>query len=433
MIKLAWKNLTSKPLSMLLSVLLFALGVGLISLLLILNKQLQEKFDKNLAGVDLVIGAKGSPLQLILSSMYHVDNPTGNIPIKEVRPFLNPKHPLIKTAIPLSGGDSYRGFRIIGTTHEILNLYEGAIGEGKKWEKNLDAVIGASVAEKTGLKVGSRFKSAHGLIDVEELIDMHRDDADFVVTGILKPSGSVLDQLILTNTQSIWYVHDTHDHGDGNHEEHDHAHEGHDHNHDHDGHHHPPVEPTKALRDEIDKDITALLIKFKGRNAQTLNMPRSINENTDLLAASPAYELNRLYDLMGSGELLLRYIAFIIIIVSGLSIFIALYNSLKERRYELALMRVMGASRAKLFFLIILEGILLAIIGYILGIVLSHIAMSLLAGYMESSYRYTFSGWIFLKEEIYLLIAALGIGFLAAILPAFQAFKTDISTTLSRN
>ena len=100
--KLSWKNLVSKPLSMTLSLVLFALGVGLISLLLILNKQLQEQFDKNLAGINLVVGAKGSPLQLILSSMYHIDSPTGNIPIKSAKPFLNPNHPLIKTAIPLS-------------------------------------------------------------------------------------------------------------------------------------------------------------------------------------------------------------------------------------------------------------------------------------------------------------------------------------------
>ena len=91
---------------MTLSLVLFALGVGLISLLLILNKQLQDQFEKNLAGINLVVGAKGSPLQLILSSMYHIDSPTGNIPIKSAKALMNPKHPLIDQAIPLSMGDS---------------------------------------------------------------------------------------------------------------------------------------------------------------------------------------------------------------------------------------------------------------------------------------------------------------------------------------
>ena len=101
-LSLSWKNLTNNALSMLLSLVLFALGVGLISLLLLLNRQVDEKFDKNLADIDLVIGAKGSPLQMILCNMYHIDAPTGNISIKAVRPFMNPKHPLIKLAIPLS-------------------------------------------------------------------------------------------------------------------------------------------------------------------------------------------------------------------------------------------------------------------------------------------------------------------------------------------
>ncbi|MFT5385969.1 MAG: putative ABC transport system permease protein, partial [Saprospiraceae bacterium] len=121
--KLSWKNLTSKPLAMLLSLVLFALGVGLISLLLLINKQLEDKFQKNLAGIDLVVGAKGSPLQLILNSMYHVDAPTGNITIGEAKAFLREGHPLIKIAVPLSVGDSYESYRIIGTNHKILELY----------------------------------------------------------------------------------------------------------------------------------------------------------------------------------------------------------------------------------------------------------------------------------------------------------------------
>ena len=108
LIQLSWRSVTDRPLKMLLSVLLFALGVGLISFILLMDKQIQENFEKNLAEVDLVIGAKGSPLQMILSSMYHIDAPTGNIALKEIRPFLNPRHPLIEEALPMSMGDSYK-------------------------------------------------------------------------------------------------------------------------------------------------------------------------------------------------------------------------------------------------------------------------------------------------------------------------------------
>lgn len=451
LLQLSWKNLLHKPLTTFLSILLFALGVGLISLLFLLDKQLQDNFEKNLAGIDLVIGAKGSPLQLILSSMYHIDAPTGNISIKEIRPFLNPKHPLIKQAIPLSMGDSYRGYRIVGTTQNIVELYDAKIAEGKIWERNFDVTIGGGIAEKEGLKVGDSFKSSHGFIEDEDLA--HDDAEAFRVVGILEPTGAVIDQLILTTPQSFWLVHESHDHDHGEeetnevattqgedtptHDEHDHDHD-HDHDdHDHSGHDHHAHETQheipKALLEEADeKAITSLLIEFKGRNFQALSMQRSINENTDMQGATPAIEINRLFSLMDTGEKALRALAIIIIFVSALSIFISLFSSLKERKYELALMRVMGASPSRLFILIILEGLLLAILGYVLGMFLSHGGMEVFAGAMQESYRYTFSGMQFLQKEWWLLLGALGIGFVAAILPAIQASRTDISDTLTK-
>ncbi len=461
--KLSWKNLINNPLSMTLSLVLFALGVGLISLLLILNKQLEDQFEKNLAGINLVVGAKGSPLQLILSSMYHIDSPTGNIPIKSAKALMNPKHPLIGQAIPLSMGDSHQGYRIIGSTYDLFGLYNGEIGEGKLWSKDMEVTIGATVADKLGLGVGDGFYSSHGLIIDDNLV--HDDAPQFKVAGIFKPTGSVLDQLILTNTQSIWKVHDSHAHEEGESEE-GHAeddHEGHDHeesqqsavgstqddNHDHDdheGHDHsnhddhdhaaadtPKVAPTnESLITNADQSITSLLIKFKSNNYRTLNMQRNINENTDMQAATPAFEINRLYSMMGTGTDALQMLAYVIVFVSGLSIFISLFSSLRERKYELALMRVMGSSPTKIFALIVLEGLILAVLGYLIGIALSHIGMEVLAKYMSDAYRYSFSGALFLKEEIYLLFGALGIGFIAAIIPAIQAKNTDISRTLGK-
>jgi putative ABC transport system permease protein len=417
---LSLKNIFHKPLSTALSLVLFALGVGLISILFLLSTQVQEKFDKNLAGIDLVIGAKGSPLQLILSSMYHIDNPTGNISIKEATPFIREGHPLIGTAIPLSLGDSYAGYRIVGTTEAIFDLYETELREGKLWEKPMEVVIGAAVALDTKLKIGDTFNSSHGFDLNENLV--HDDAGSFKVVGILQPSGAVTDQLVLTPPESVWAVHDH-----GAHEE-----EAEESDSTHAEHHHEHYDEINPLTSYPDKDITAVLLKFKSRtNIQALNMLRGINENTDLLAASPPIEINKLYDNMGVGIDALRVLALVIVFVSGLSIFISLFSSLKERKYELALMRTMGASRDFLFILIILEGLLLAALGYLLGIALSHIGMEVMAGAMKESYRYTFSGFVFLREELILLAGALGIGFVAAIIPAIQASRTDISTTLS--
>lgn len=442
---LSLKNIFHKPLSTTLSLILFALGVGLISILFQLSTQVQEKFDKNLAGIDLVIGAKGSPLQLILSSMYHVDSPTGNISIEEATPFLRDGHPLIGTAVPLSLGDSYQGYRIVGTTHDILGLYDAEVAEGRLWEKTLEATVGAAVAEDLKLKIGDTFKSSHGFDINEDLT--HEDAGSLVVVGILKPSGAVTDQLILTRPESVWAVHDhgmeeadfeEEEHDDEAHEEEEHDHETEDHEEEdhpedeHSHHDHSPYEEIKPLISYQDKDITSILLKFKSRtNYQALNMLRGVNENTDLLAASPPIEINKLYDNMGVGIEALRVLALVIVIVSGLSIFISLFSSLKERKYELALMRTMGASRTTLFILIVLEGLLLAAMGYVMGMLLSHIGMEVLARVMEDSYRYTFTGTRFLREELFLLGGALAIGFIAAVIPAIQASRTDISTTLT--
>ncbi len=423
---LSWKNIISKPLSTLLSVLLLALGVGLIAFLLLLNKQTTEKFERNQGGVDLVLGAKGSPLQLILASIYHIDNPTGNIPLKSARPFLNPKHPLVKMAVPLALGDSYKAYRIVGTNKDYLKVYDATIGEGKLWQKDFEVTIGAKVADLTGLKIGDEFNSAHGLGDAI----MEHEDHPYRVVGILKKSKTVLDQLILTNIESVWASHADHAPApskghEGEDHHHDHAHDGHEH-HDHDHAAHAEI-------DDEDKEITSLLVFYKNKtDFRALNLPNNINKNTDMQAANPAYQTARLFEMMGVGERALRFLAYAIVFVSALSVFISLFSSLKDRRYELAIMRVMGGSRGKLFGLLTLEGVLLALVGGILGILLAHIGMEVLARYMQDAYQYSFTGRDFLSAEWLLLLAALMIGFLSALIPAVQASKTDISRTLSK-
>lgn len=444
--QLAWKNLMARPLSMVLTLGLFALGIGLTALLLLVNKQLTDKFEKNLAEVDIVVGAKGSPLQLILCNMYHVDVPTGNISLKSAKPFLNPRHPLIKKAVPLSLGDSYKSYRIVGTLHDFTTLYQGELAEGKLWENPMEIAIGATVATKTGLKLGDTFASNHGL---NEEGDEH-DNAQFKVVGIFKPSNTVLDQLILTSTESIWHVHEHASENSTSDEVRREREKEVDELHKHElaypqmdmsTHKDSLIQASNASRDDrtrllqadSSRQITSLLIQFKNnKGIQALNFQRNMNENTDMQAATPALELNRLFEMMGVGEKALKSLALLIVFVSGLSIFIALFNSLKERRYELALMRVMGAGRSKLFLLIIFEGLLLSLLGFIVGITLSHAGMQILAHYMSDAYRYSFTGWIWMTEEWILLIGALTIGFVAAIIPALNAYRTDISKTLSK-
>jgi putative ABC transport system permease protein len=412
--RLALRNLLFRPWTTALSVILAALGAGLISLILLLNWQLEQQFDRNLAGIDLVIGAKGSPLQLMLSSMYHISSATGNVPLADVKPFLNPKHPYIELAVPLSLGDSYRGRRLVGTRLEFLQLYGAEIGQGAMWSEVMDVVAGASAARELDLQVGDTFRSSHGLVEDDDLT--HRDAPAFRVTGILAPTGTVADLVLLTPAESLWAVHDTHDHAD-------HA-EGEHH------HHESDYDISRPLSAYSDESITSVLLIFKGTSVVGLNMQRSINENTQLQAVTPSVQLTELYATVGQGEEILRQLGYVIVGVSILSIFIGLYSSLDRRRGELALLRSLGAGPGKLFTLLLLEGVLGAVAGAILGLTLSHLGLVAVAGYFSEAYRYDFRTLVFLPQEWWLLIGAVVVGLLAAIIPAWRAARTDVHETL---
>ncbi|MEZ0538498.1 ABC transporter permease [Fibrella arboris] len=415
--KISWSNLVDKPLSSFLSGLLMTLGIAIISLLLLLNKQLQDQFSRNIRGIDMVIGAKGSPLQLILSSIYQIDSPVGNIPLAEAERLT--RNPMIKTAIPLAMGDSYKSFRIVGTNKKYLDHFGASVAQGQLFKDDLDVVIGTRVAAATGLKVGDSFASQHGLDANGE----EHGDKKYKVVGTLAPSNSVCDQLILTNVSSIWAVHN-----------HDEGHEevatgpggatAADEHHDGDEAHEDEHGPEAA-----GPEITSMLVKF--RNPMGMMLKRGIDNNSKLQAALPAIEVNRLFDLLGVGVQTLRGLALAIIIVAGISVFVSLYNSLKERRYEMALMLSMGATRAQLFGMLLLEGLVLALIGFVAGLALSRLGLWLLSQFVEGNYHYSFSDAGILPDEWWLLAVAVGIGLVAAALPAIGVYRMNISRTLA--
>ena len=423
--RLGWRNLKSNPLNTLLSLLLMTFGVGVISLLLLLNNQIEQQLQSNLRGIDMVVGAKGSPLQLILSSVYHIDNPTGNIPYKEANKL--DKNPLVDFTIPLSFGDSYNGYRIVGTTHQYTELYEVSLKEGRLWNRSLEVVLGSTVAEIHQLKIGDTFYGTHGLVEGGHV----HDDYAYEVVGILKASYSTLDQLILTKSESVWKVHnhqtieEEHDYHTCDHDDHDHRtcnHDNHDHEHD------EIVAETYSIPE--DAMITALLVKFKSP-VGFIQLPRKVNETTSLQAAVPALEISRLTSLLGFGVQTINTIAFIIIIVSGLSIFISLYNSLKKRRYELALMRVHGATKWQLVKLVLQEGMILSVLGAIFGLLISRITLFSMSLFVEHKYAVNSFQFNLISEEIWLIPIALVIGFIASLIPTIQTYNINIPKTLS--
>ena len=414
-VKIAWKNILFKPLNTILSIVLLTASVAIISLLILLQEQFENKFSKNIEGVDLVLGAQGSPLQLILSSVYQMDAPTGNINYKEAQIWM--RHPYVKKAIPLAFGDNYQGYKILGTTQDYIQKYDGKLESGKTFHDNFDVVLGSTVAEKMKLKPGDEFYSSHG--DSKEG-EVHKDFA-FKVKGVLLPTGKVMDNLIVTTIESVWAVHDHHEEEEAvnasdevinNEQDHEHHHE-------------------EQMVPEEDREITAVLLQLRNKMAFVL-WPRLIPQNTKMQAASPAIEINRLFTLFGFGLDALQYLAYGIMLISGISIFIALYNTLKERKYEFALLRVSGASRSQLLKLVLFESILLCVVGFIFGTVVGRIALWLISSATEEEYKMSFNPFAFVWEkEGILFLVTIFVGIIAALIPAVKAYQLNISKTLA--
>lgn len=400
-LKISSKNLFRNRLTTILNIILVAFGVGILSVLFLASAQINNKLENNAKDIDLVVGAKGSPLQLILSSVYHIDNPTGNIPAKDAYQLM--RNPMVKRAVPLALGDNYSGYRIVGTDSSFTNLYGLSIRKGSYWHNDLEVTLGSHVALTSGLKIGDSFFGAHGLTGSG---DIHKKYA-YRVMGILKPQGNITDNLILTNIGSVYKMHEEKPA---------------------ENHKRTAAEEAKEIND---KQITALLIQYKSPMSVVV-FPRMVNQSTNMQAASPAMESARLFSLIGVGVDTLRWFAIFIMGVAALSIFISLYNAMKERKYDLAIMRCLGASKPRLFFLVLFEGVLVTFIGTCLGLLIGHAVLEIIGIYQEAS-QAKLTGLIVFPQEIYLIWIGLFIGALASLIPAMQIYKVDIAATLTKD
>ncbi len=423
--KLSIKNIFNKPLNSFITVVLLALGIGIISLLLQLNSLIKDQMDNNLRGIDMVVGAKGSPLQLILSSVYHIDSPTGNISLKEAEEVS--KNKMVGSSIKLLYGDNHKGYRIVGADKKLVELYKGQIYEGRQWEKPYEVLVGSKVYEKLNIKLGDSLISSHGLRETGET----HSDKSFKVVGLLKASNSVMDQLIITSPESVWNIHGSHEHDEGV-DEHEHDDDEHEHEHHVDEHEHEHHEDEHEYEHDEDenKEITAMLIKFKNP-MNIIQFPRQINENTNLQAAVPSYEISRLFKLFGFGIETLIYLAYLIIIVSGFSLFINLFNSMNDKKYEMALIRTLGASRLQLSRMIIFESLILTISGFLIGLLFSRFGVMFVSSLMDESINYNLESIIILYEEYWLLALSVILGLISSLIPAIQVYKMNISKILA--
>ncbi len=395
-IALSWRYLASRPLAAGLNLLLLALGLAAITFVLLTRAQIDRAFERDLAGIDAVVGAKGSPMQLILAGVFHLDVPPGNIPLKAVQALAQDAR--VAKLIPLSLGDSVQGFRIVGTTADYLSHYGAQLAQGRAWQAPMEVVLGAQMAQATGLQVGQAFAGAHGLGGGGAAHAAH----PYRVAGVLAPCGCVLDRLVLTATESVWQVHEV-AHGQG--DAHDEAHE------------------------DEQREITLALIQYRSPLA-AVTFPRFVNSTTQLQAAAPALEITRLLRMVGVGADVLRAFGAVLLLTAALSVFIALWNAVRERRADLALLRMLGASPARLAGLLLCEALWLAVLASVLGLAAGHGLTGLLGFLLQAEQSLPLTGWLWLGVEAWVPVLALGVAVLAALLPALSAYRVEAGQLL---
>lgn len=392
----AWRYLWARPLGAALNVLLLSLGLASITFLLLVGYQLNQAFERDLAGIDVVVGAKGSPMQLILSGVLHLDVPPGNVPLQAVRAL--EKHPLVASVIPISLGDNFQGFRIVGTSHDYVALYHAHMAQGRLWDAPLQVVLGAAAAKKLGAGLGATFAGTHGLGAGGHA----HGDSHYTVVGVLAPSGTVLDRLILTDTASVWRVHGSADEVDDD----DHDHE-------------------KAGAKVSEREVTMALVRYKTPLA-AMSFPRYVNSSTSMQAAAPAQEISRLLLMLGLGTDVLRAFAGVLLITAGLSVFIALWSAVRERRGDLALLRMLGAPPAKVAALLLCEALWLGLLTAALGLLLGQGLAAALGWFLQLDTSLLVAGMVWPSELAWVPALALGVSLGAALLPAIGAYRVSV-------
>jgi putative ABC transport system permease protein len=299
----------------------------------------------------------------------------------------------------MSLGDSYRGFRIVGTTPAYITHYGAQPGAGRAVGTPCRPWPGAQAASNGRAGAG---RAVHRLARSGRRRGMRMATRPYTVAGVLAPCGCVLDRLILTATESVWQVHEKATAVD--------------------------EEDRKALQAE--REITLALIRYKSPLA-AVTFPRFVNTTTDMQAAAPAVEVTRLLRMVGVGTDVLRGFGAVLLLAAGLSVFIALWNAVRERRADLAMLRMLGASPARVAALLVCEALWLALLASVLGLALGHLLTGLVGWLLQAERSLPLSGWLWVPAVAWVPLAAAGVAMAAALIPALHARRMDVAQLLN--
>ncbi len=417
--RIAWIYLWSRWLTTGLTILSVALAVGLISAILTLRDETRARFEEEQQAYDIVVGPPGDPLLLVLNAVYYLGNPTGALPYSEYERLK--EHEDVVHAFPIGLGDTYRGSRIVGTIPEIYDYprtnpvtgedrFPFRLAQGRFFDGPLEAVLGYLVArENPELKLGSRFAGVHGTIELSpDIAEYDHRDNKYEVVGILKRSGTSNDRAIFVDLQSVWDLHEyAADGGEG-----------------------AASESVGGVRDPEELTVTAVLIDLYSPVQQFAFMEYVMVEYK-ATAAVPVIQILRFYNkVLAPAVVTMMSVGYIVVIISALSILIGLYLSIIQRKRDLAIMRALGARAYEIFGAVMIEALLVTVLGIAAGWVLGKTVAFGLGIYMSRIYGFNIAGLSTSTQELGFFAIVAGVGLLAGIVPAWQAYRTDIARDL---
>lgn len=483
--KIAWKSIKHRALASTLTALSMALGVALVVSVLVVNGVVGKSFQQGAQGYDLIVGAKGSKLQLVLSTVFYNQDPVGLIPYEYYNLMRSSRYSAeVKTAIPIARGDNYQGAPVVATTPEYFKAVTKSDGrpytlQKGEFFKNVDyygAVVGYNVAKKNKLQIGDEIRFGHGNSRDER--DLHDP---FKVVGILDHTGSPNDRAVFVNLEGFYQLHEHQtssevvDYSLRDEElakkraelgiedvvaEHAHegeeVHEGDDHDHAHDHDHNQPRRLTAILLITKDQEVavagTAAQIEAQSQrpgveiaegdvvtpdrvaviDSAVTALPAKIEgELLEAQAVAPVQEIAAFFqDVIGNIQSVLIIFAVQVIIVAGIGMMVSIYNSMNERRHEIAIMRALGARRGTVMTIILLESILLSLGGGLLGAIIGHIAVGALAPFIMSYSNVMVRPWDFQTIELVLIPGLVFLASVVGFLPAVVAYRTDVAEAL---
>ncbi|EHR0552846.1 TPA: ABC transporter permease [Vibrio parahaemolyticus] len=408
-IKLAWKSLMNRKATAVLTIMTVAISVILLLGVERIRTQAKDSFANTISGTDLIVGGRSGQVNLLLYSVFRIGNATNNIDWKSYQEFS--QHRAVDWAIPISLGDSHKGFRVMGTNHSYFEHYKYGskqpltFSKGKEFNGFFETVLGSDVAKQLGYQIGSEIIIAHGISDVG--FSRH-DKLPFKVVGILAPTGTPVDKTVHVSLEAIEAIHVGWESG---------ARLG-------------PTPDAKVLqeRDFQPKQITAMLVGLKSR-IQTFALQRQINNypKEPLSAIMPGVALHELWGMMSVAEQALMAVSGFVVIAGLLGMLSSLLTSLQERRREMAILRAMGARPRHVFSLLISEASLLTAAGIVTGVLGLYAILALLQPLIQQHYGINLTLSTLSAYEWMLLSFVQCAGIVIGFIPAFRAYRQSLS------